>query len=1411
MDRFNEYSLLPDTVYSRPYLSSTPDVLQSRRYRDLNMNHSLNSLGRGSLFGERMTFGSPSYPSPLDRIRADRADLRYAAELNGVRESSFEINQSFPKMTKSARCLDETMAKPKARKPSSKEKYELGCEFNDVSFSPGQNKSSFTCDLHPDRQNWSFYSYIGGAQSGSVYPTTIHNPNKAICTIDSVSSEILIANDMACELFGYETEELLGKKLKDLIKLKPKEQATIMECHFDETSGNIVSLAGKVVDAVDNNGLVMPISVWVKRLDQEKEQRALVVMEPVERTVAMVTFNDEGRVLSCDHQMAYLYGYFSPDDLEGLKIKQLIPSLKLPAAGQPLEKEIRKQRATGRTKDGASFPLSLSIKLATEVENSSYASAGALHDDGENIYVGVLWVFSNISGLVTLLPDGTISSINENFALMLFGYSSADLIGKDISVLIPDFYDILELEENSESGSNHSELSNSNPSPGNKKDIQEVDSSDDQGIGSSITSNQCPPVIDHHPLLGPGVTSTPNRTQTVSFFRRGSDKGSGSEVEISPLAVGLKEDLIGRLELSDSEEEGPFADKAAISVIRTDARSPENNHSNVSNSSTETVPTAREVTRNVAVKQEVKEKEHSCPPSKFSEENVDGKEKFGEEKMNGSGQVEKIIVDCVEDKISIVCSSNDKEVQPQEPTMSAQAPVRSEKSSESSPEKVTDSDQVIVDRTEFLQTLQDTNKILMEIQSSIGDKQPIDNKKLSKDYVEKETSEEVPKIVETDEKHQSEKPDLNVSNSTIELLTANVEVLDLGDSGCKKRNVKGERESSFGDKSGTLADISSSVHSSAILKDISRESLKEDLSFPASHDYIPKCNTECVTNDITSSSIENSVDFVESVHNSLAHQIRNSSCHSSGRSTDHQMTSESSCDPMSSYNHSSFLTDSVSFHERDSGCSPRKHKRRDRKTNPSNQQSTSSFSSASQSMAFPEGSYAGQGKHKDRSYLGIIFQIKRVTLEDGSVRYCMWVSRDPEEPAEGGRSFANLTLATTLNSTMDRSGNFSLGDLLAEKACSESKVEDKEDDLSHRSTEEQGEEEGPSPGRGLYDIKYHTLNAIGKGAFGFVKLARRKIDEEEVVVKFIKRNKVLSECWTVDQRGQRLPLEVSLLKMLHHPNIVRVLEVFENEDFIQMVMEKHGSGMDLFEFIDRSPMLDEALASYIFRQIVDGVAYLHNLNIVHRDIKDENVILNENFRIKLIDFGAAAYMVPGKLFGTFCGTMEYCSPEVLLGNRYQGPELEMWSLGVTLYTLVYGENPFFDVEETIKGKLKPPFQVSRALTHLLSGLLNPSPAKRLTIKHCQRDIWTNQPVDPTQYSWTEVLPNCEFHVNTASDNRIDSPESKHNTKVAASSHTDRYIDKVYTDEDYVQTVPPFSPPSYQTHTLNSKYSSIVDV
>ncbi|TNN36443.1 PAS domain-containing serine/threonine-protein kinase [Liparis tanakae] len=166
-----------------------------------------------------------------------------------------------------------------------------------------------------------------------------------------------------------------------------------------------------------------------------------------------------------------------------------------------------------------------------------------------------------------------------------------------------------------------------------------------------------------------------------------------------------------------------------------------------------------------------------------------------------------------------------------------------------------------------------------------------------------------------------------------------------------------------------------------------------------------------------------------------------------------------------------------------------------------------------------------------------------------------------------------------------------------------------------------------------------------------------------------------------------------------------------------MVMEKHGDGLDLFEFIDLQPRLDEPLASYIFRQLVAAVFYLRAKNILHRDIKDENIIIDKCFHIRLIDFGSAVTMAPGKLFYNFCGTLEYCSPEVLQGHPYEGPELEMWSLGVLLYTLLFSENPFCGVGEILEAKLKPPMTLDQLLLQ----------------------FWVSQPVSLLEYSWSEVV------------------------------------------------------------------------
>uniref|UniRef100_A0A3B4FQT5 non-specific serine/threonine protein kinase n=1 Tax=Pundamilia nyererei TaxID=303518 RepID=A0A3B4FQT5_9CICH len=120
---------------------------------------------------------------------------------------------------------------------------------------------------------------------------------------------------------------------------------------------------------------------------------------------------------------------------------------------------------------------------------------------------------------------------------------------------------------------------------------------------------------------------------------------------------------------------------------------------------------------------------------------------------------------------------------------------------------------------------------------------------------------------------------------------------------------------------------------------------------------------------------------------------------------------------------------------------------------------------------------------------------------------------------------------------------------------------------------------------GQFEEEYKPIKAVGKGAFGFVWKAERRCDGQEVIVKFISKARIVSDCWVDDPMLGRVSQEIAILTRVTHHNIVKVLEVFENGSYFQMVMEKHGDGLDLFEFIDMQPRLDEPLASYIFRQV----------------------------------------------------------------------------------------------------------------------------------------------------------------------------------------------------------------------------------
>ena len=387
----------------------------------------------------------------------------------------------------------------------------------------------------------------------------------------------------------------------------------------------------------------------------------------------------------------------------------------------------------------------------------------------------------------------------------------------------------------------------------------------------------------------------------------------------------------------------------------------------------------------------------------------------------------------------------------------------------------------------------------------------------------------------------------------------------------------------------------------------------------------------------------------------------------------------------------------------------------------------------------PSGCFYGLARHRTGAEVSILYQVKRIILRSSEVIYCIWVTRDSEEA--GGRTHGQLTLASTIG-----------GDVTEPLVEAESRdcVDTSEAAQSEAApSDESGVEAADKFGDvsldtltlGDYADNYVTLNQVGKGAFGFVFTAYKTCDKLLVVTKFIRKSKVCHDMWVEGgQHGERIPYEVSLLLALKHPGIVNVLDVFQNQSFVQMVMEKHGD-MDLFEFIDRNPIMDEALASLIFRQVVSAVGFLHSREILHRDIKDENIIIDHNFQCRLIDFGSATFFKPGQIFNTFYGTVEYCSPEVLRGHPYHGPELEMWSLGVLLYILMFGENPFYNAEDTMRAELHPPHNDASAMClELIEACLEADPSRRASLWYIKEHQWLNFPASIDDYRLSDVIP-----------------------------------------------------------------------
>lgn len=280
--------------------------------------------------------------------------------------------------------------------------------------------------------------FTGSSYSGSILnPKSGINPNKAVFTIDSKTSNILIVNKNACDLLGYQSRELCdsGVKFSNLLACKNKiHVSALAENQFNSEDGTMILLSGKVVEMIHKNGQKIPVSLWIRQIDGH-DGRCLAVAEPVERRVAQLTVDSKGIVISGDNEALMLFQLDSLDKFVGMDVSLLIPAVQLPT--EPTEnhmipKHLRKQRATGKTQDGVSFPLCLMI---SSDESNSDSENGTVNQ----LYYVTIWVYSNLSGLVVIDENSIIESCNHHFSTLMFGYPQTKIIGQNIFKLIPNF------------------------------------------------------------------------------------------------------------------------------------------------------------------------------------------------------------------------------------------------------------------------------------------------------------------------------------------------------------------------------------------------------------------------------------------------------------------------------------------------------------------------------------------------------------------------------------------------------------------------------------------------------------------------------------------------------------------------------------------------------------------------------------------------------------------------------------------------------------------------------------------------------------------------------------------------------------------------------------------------------------
>ena len=263
--------------------------------------------------------------------------------------------------------------------------------------------------------------------------------------------------------------------------------------------------------------------------------------------------------------------------------------------------------------------------------------------------------------------------------------------------------------------------------------------------------------------------------------------------------------------------------------------------------------------------------------------------------------------------------------------------------------------------------------------------------------------------------------------------------------------------------------------------------------------------------------------------------------------------------------------------------------------------------------------------------------------------------------------------------------------------------------------------------KGKKDI-YNITETIGKGTFGKVKLAySTKNPKIKYACKILEKSNI-----TEEEDLRRCNREMSILKQMDHPNVIKTYEIISDSLRYYIIMEYCSEG-ELFDHIVKESRFSEEKSAFYFYQIISGIEYIHSKHICHRDLKPENLLLNSDDELKIIDFGLSNYKIKEKNYQlqTPCGSPCYASPEMILGKKYDGFCIDVWSIGIILFAMLCGYLPFEEGEgvnknellfkNIVKCKLNYPDEfVGKNAKNLLKRIIVRNPKERITIKEIKK-------------------------------------------------------------------------------------------